>query len=175
MFCILPTHLHTEPGTVPHGLYMLKKNLPSLWLVHKHFPCAVAALLHHRLKWLIPNISNTPTKESPSDWGPVSMRAMEWAHPNLSTFHESLDRCCLTWMRKWTRAPLYMNHMWFCIDRGTSSMGCGRKFTKKLWYATLVSLLGKTCQSPIISACTLIRNHCWCLNCRIAWDEYCGS
>jgi hypothetical protein len=70
---------------------MLKKYLPSLWSFHKHSPCAVAALLHYRLKWHKPNISNTPPEESPSDWGLVSMRAMEWAHLNLSTFHQNLN------------------------------------------------------------------------------------
>jgi hypothetical protein len=114
-----------------------------------------------------------PTKISPSDWGLVSVEAMDWAHFKLPTFTKIWFRCCLTQMRKWSGAPLCLNHMWFHIHRGTSCMSSGGTFTKKLWYATSMSVHDKTdspiSQSPMIPAHTLIEDQCWFLDCRIAW------
>jgi hypothetical protein len=54
-------------------------------------------------------------------------------------------RCCLTVQRKQGDVPSFVNHMcWCCWRRGTCSRSTGKSFTKKRWYASTVSLLGKT-------------------------------
>jgi hypothetical protein len=53
-------------------------------------------------------------------------------------------RCCLTMRRKLGGAPSWMNHMCCRWWRGTCSKSTGKSFTKRLWYASPVRLLGET-------------------------------
>jgi hypothetical protein len=140
-------------------------------IVHKHYPHAGATLLHHRLKWNKLNISNAPQRKF------IRLRSGECeghgqAHINLSTVYQrlNLDVHCEweTEVEPYCSSTTYefifieVHLPWALVQHLKKIMVCHS-------CESTLQNIGAVSQCPMIPAHTLIENHCWCLDCRIAW------